>query len=187
MTCIVGIEHNKKVYIGADSLASTSQFKHETLTPKVFKLRTMTTDLLIGYTTSFRFGDIMRYRCGAPPVDTAIKSVQDAEEYLITEFVPSMQAAMAANGYDKEFEGAKQTGNMLIGIKGYLFEIQSDYSVIKAKYGYCSVGSGYLAAYSSLYTSEGLIKDPEARIKKAIKTAAEFIPSVGGMTVCMSV
>ena len=65
MTCIVGCIHNGKVFLAGDQLGSNGYYKenHEKLT-KVFKVG----EFLIGYTTSFRMGQILQYSWTPPAI-----------------------------------------------------------------------------------------------------------------------
>ncbi len=55
MTCIVGLEHNNSVYIGGDSLGSTSGVTIVRQDKKVFH----NGETLIGFTSSYRMGQLV--------------------------------------------------------------------------------------------------------------------------------
>jgi 20S proteasome alpha/beta subunit len=55
MTCIVGIVHEGKVYLGADSAGSTNDFIATRKEPKAFKIN----NFGFAYTSSFRMGDLL--------------------------------------------------------------------------------------------------------------------------------
>ena len=57
MTCIVGLEHDGKVYMGGDSAAVGGMDVYPSRIPKVFQAGRY----LIGYTTSFRMGQLLQY------------------------------------------------------------------------------------------------------------------------------
>lgn len=58
MTCIVGLKHKDKVYIGGDSLGANTAFqKTVRADEKVFQKD----DMIFGFTSSFRMGQILRY------------------------------------------------------------------------------------------------------------------------------
>ena len=57
MTCVVGLIEDNTIYLGADSLGSNGHSKSEYRFPKVFQ----NGDFLIGYTSSFRMGQMLQY------------------------------------------------------------------------------------------------------------------------------
>lgn len=92
MTAIVGIAcQDGNVILGADSLASDSDSRFVVKTPKLWRLvlreRGKRRDLVIGYTTSFRMGDLLRVHMG----NVSVRQGLDAEEFLIAEFVPALR------------------------------------------------------------------------------------------------
>ncbi len=171
MTCIVGLEHKGKVYLGGDIQGTGWNNKVVHTQPKVFNKK----GVIFGYTTSYRFGQLLEHALPDPVVPE-----NDAEVYrwLISVLVPSIKATLKENDY----EGG---GNCLIGVKGQLWELQNDYSVLRSVKGYGAVGSGYEYATGSLHTTiemmfpMGGIVDPEGAVKAAVRAAGTYSPSVG--------
>lgn len=62
MTCVVGLidKKTKTTYIGGDSLGSTSNLKTVRKDKKVFKIK----NTCLGFTSSFRMGNILAYNDG---------------------------------------------------------------------------------------------------------------------------
>ena len=89
MTCIVGYVEKGVVYLGGDSCCGNASYYTQNITvePKVFKIG----EFVIGYTTSFRMGQILKYRF-SPPKHIKTKSNM---HYLTTEFVEKLQATFA--------------------------------------------------------------------------------------------
>ena len=201
MTCIAGvIADDNTVILSADSLASGGGFKHTVRTPKLIKYQKNTlenglVELGIGYTTSFRFGDILRksIEISTFPNISKFDSVNERDErfdviesFLIKEFVPVLQEKFSAGGYETTKDGQKQSGTMLIGIDGFIFEMQDDYSILCSTLPFFSVGSGHISALASMRTAlmmagDKVSKDLAKTIGvNAISIASEFITSVGG-------
>ena len=62
MTCIVGVVDNGKVYMGGDSAGVGGLCIETRKQPKVFR----NGDFLIGYTDSFRMGQLLQYKMSPP-------------------------------------------------------------------------------------------------------------------------
>lgn len=173
MTCIVGIEtQDGKVVMGGDTLGSNWMGKTEFTQSKVYKHSKM----IFGYTSTYRFGQIVELLLD----DNSIYVPEDPKDvygWLVRTFIPKLQ---------KEIKDCDvNCGNMLIGINGQLWEVQDDYSVLRAVTGFNSVGSGEAFAKGSVYSqvkiNDGLPKDIEdatKMIKMSIEAAGNLSPSV---------
>lgn len=159
MTCIVGIEFNNNVYMLGDLCASDGNSMTLITRPKVF----VKGGVVFGYTTSFRFGQILEFM-----MPTMSPPSSDILEWLITVFVSELRTVLDKASFKDSFQ-------CLVGIKGELYTIQEDFSVLRSANGYTSIGSGSEVALGSLFTSTG---DVEARCKTAILAAAHFCPGV---------
>lgn len=170
MTCIVGLEFNGKVIIGGDVQGTAWNSKVIHTQPKVFEK----SGVAFGYTTSYRFGQVLEHGLKNPVVP------EDADEvyrWLITVLVPDIAASLKAAAV----EGG---GNCLIGIKGQLWELQNDFSVLRSTLGYRSVGSGTEYAHGSIFQSLKMMTPTtqdaaEKVVRDAILCAGTFCPSVG--------
>lgn len=184
MTCIVGVAIDGEVYIGADSVGATSSKKNTYEKPKVFH----NDDFIIGYTSSFRMGQILEFSW-EPPVREYNKEgtefkIQDDYKYLVKKVVPSIQKAFEDNGYDKKTnDGESKGGEFILGYNGNVYVVQNDFSVLQPSDNYISVGSGLHVALGSLASTEYWFGDNtivEERIRLAIETAEKYIPTVQG-------
>lgn len=135
MTCIVAyIDGNGVGHMAADS-AGTDVGQHtrsENVHPKIFK----NGDFLIGYTTSFRMGQILQYGFSPP----AHPEKMDDYAYIVTEVVPAIRNAFVEGHYKKE--DALTGGSFILIYKKKLFTIQDDYAVFETPSNFSSVGSG---------------------------------------------
>lgn len=176
MTCIVGIEHATGVFIGGDS--ALSSWAVETLAqPKVFRVG----KFVIGACGSARVLGLLQHAFlpPKPPKDPA-----KLDRFMHLEFVPALRACMAEHGAEKKeneittLDGAA----FLVGVRGRLFQVESDYQVNSRAYGYCAVGSGYQVALGALHATHpgnsGASVDAPDRLLLALTAAAEHNPYV---------
>lgn len=147
MTCIVGlIAKNGALFIGGDSAAmDTESFDlFDAKEPKVYLL---SKDILIGSAGGFRFDQCIRYQMKVP----AIRG--DLMTYLTGPFISAMRKTLKKHGalsiHDEtqieSFEGA-----LIIGIRGRLFSLEADFSVIEERQPFCAVGVGAPYARAAL-------------------------------------
>jgi ATP-dependent protease HslVU (ClpYQ) peptidase subunit len=170
MTCIVGIEHGGRVLMGGDVQGTGFNTKVMHTQPKVFRKN----GILFGFCGSYRFGQLIEHGLKEP-----IAPDNDAEIYrwLVTVLVPDIRKSLKDEGYE-------QGGNCLVGVRGQLWELQADFSVLRSVKGYGAVGSGYEYALGSVFTSVNFCHlehrdNVERAIKRAITVAGTFSPSVG--------
>lgn len=168
MTCIVGIVHKKKVYIGGDSAGVSNYDITVRADSKVFTNK----DFIFGFTSSFRMGQLLRYSF-VPPTRN---KHQDVYEYMVTEFVDGVRNCLTAGGYAKKNNEVETGGTFLVGYHGRLFSVQSDYQVAENVLPYEAVGCGESYALGSLFTTE--LKQPTSRIKLALSAAEQFSAGV---------
>ena len=173
MTCIVGLIHNGVTYIGGDSLGSNGYSKTVRQDKKVFKLKD-TDSAILGYTSSFRMGQLLMYASGL--IDKRDEPNID-HEYLVTQFIPNVTNLFENGGYGKNSSGEKKGGIFLLGYKDSLYKIESDYQVGIPTLDYDACGCGEDYALGSLHSTEGTELTPQERIFKALQAAQEF--SVG--------
>lgn len=170
MTCIVGVEFKDKVYIAGDLQGTGGNHKIFHTQPKVFKKG----GVIFGYTTSYRFGQIIEHIMIDPVVPSEESEIY---RWMITSLVPDIKNVLTSNGWT---EG----GTCLIGVKNQLWSLQGDYSILRSVKGYDACGSGTEYAIGSMFTSmsgNNIVDDKTAvsAITQAVKTAGTFCPSVG--------
>jgi ATP-dependent protease HslVU (ClpYQ) peptidase subunit len=177
MTCIVAVKHNKEIYMGGDSLGSDTSF-HKTVRndPKVF----INGEMLFGFTTSFRMGQILEYVMEAPERPEGISDMK----YLVSHWIPTLIECFSDNGYRGDVEATdhdetKLGGEFLLGYRGTLYQIESDFQVGIPKDQYAAAGCGQDLALGSVYTSKLCgVTDPEEIIKNALSAAEKFSAGV---------
>lgn len=170
MTCIVGLVNEGKVYMGADSAGVGGLDIVTRKDPKVF----LNGEFLIGYTTSFRMGQILRYSFSPPKPREGVEPYK----YMCTEFIDTLITALKDKGFAKVDNNVVRGGVFLVGYRGSLFIIESDFQVGEVYKNYDSVGCGYAYALGSLYSTEKAGIGPKARVKLALAAAQEFSAGV---------
>lgn len=171
MTCIVGLEQDGKVYMGGDSAATSNKNLQLSDTPKVFRKQ----KLLIGYTWSFRMGQVIQYAAAFPK----LKEHSGNYAYLVKSFVPFLRTAFKDAGWLEVEKSREEGGQFLVGIRGELFEITSEFAVLRMMDGFNAVGSGFYYALGALRILENNVdKDPITKVGLALETAAYFSMTV---------
>lgn len=162
MTCIVGIEGKNTVWLGGDSAATAGDGSQTLIADKKV----------------FVNGDIAFGICGSPKIIDPLmytkfakqKRGEDNREYVATVLVPMIKHAFKEAGCTVEHPEAGEVfhGEILFGVGGKLYRMQSNFQLITDSQGYASVGSGSDIALGSLHATK---KDSNAR--RRILTALE--------------
>lgn len=175
MTCVVGIEYDGRVYMASDSSSVSGWDKTSISFPKMFYVR----GLMIGYTSSFRMGQILEYELDVP----ARASGESKIGYIIKSVVPAIRSVLKDHGYmGSDSERREYGGQLMIGCDGELFVVHSDFQVSRNSCGYAAIGVGAAYAYGSMFSSGNLAGDasPDVRLHEAMTAAAEFCIGVSG-------
>ena len=171
VTCIVGIENAGRVYIGGDSAGVAGLSIQTRRDPKVFAVG----ELIIGYTSSFRMGQLLRFNLSVPP---RIEREDDDFEWMVKRLVPEIRETLKEGGYATVNNGEESGGVFLVGYRGSLYEIESDFQVAMPADGYAAVGCGSDIALGSLHGSKRL--DPIKRIERALSASEHHSAGVRG-------
>ena len=170
MTCIVGLVHEGVVYIGGDSAGVARLSLTVRADEKVFR----NSDFLMGFTTSFRMGQLLRYSLEPPrrhPDD-------DIHQYMVVDFVNAVRGCLKAGGYASKEDEVESGGAFLVGYAGHLFTVDSDYQVGIPEDGFAAVGSGQDIALGALFATQG--QEPRSRVLTALMSAERFNAGVRG-------
>jgi len=166
MTCIIGLEQDGKVYVGADSSAIIGSWCiRVTSIPKIFR----NNEFIIGYTGSFRMGQLLQFM-KIPPCN------KPDENYMINKFIETIRSEFKTKGYSKVDNNEETGGSFLVGVKDCLYQISSDFQVQRYNDGIASIGSGEEYAYGAMRALKDI--KPEERIKKSLEIVAYYSPSV---------
>lgn len=176
-TCIVGLKHEGVVYIGGDSLGSNGYSGTAYTTKKVFHIQDRQ-EIIAGYTTSFRMGQLLQYSNNLFNDDDFLINDRINEKYLVNTFIPNLQELFNKGGFEKIDSNVRQGGVFLFGIKDKLYTIQSDYSILESDDDYIACGCGQDFALGSLATSRKDIYSPGERILLALQSSSKFSTGV---------
>lgn len=169
MTAVVGVAHQGRVLLGGDSAGVSGWQLTIRADAKVFT----NGPYVLGFTTSFRMGQIMRHAdLPTPPDDT------DLHAFMCTGFIDAIRAAFKAGGYAQKENEREAGGNFLVGVNGRLFEVCGDYQVGEAAAGYAAVGCGDQVAHGVMYATRRMA--PEKRIRLALAAAEHHSAGVRG-------
>ena len=172
MTCVVGIEHEGRVILGADAAGTAGWSQTIRADPKVFS----NGPFIMGFTSSFRMGQLLRYKLEAPvPTRTDLK---DLDRFVATTFIDAVRKTFNDNGYGKIDNNREHGGCFLVGVAGRLFTIDNDYQTGRSIAGYDAVGCGDDIALGSLHTTAQYAISPRQRATLALEAAAALSAGV---------
>lgn len=163
MTCIVAVEHNGKVCIGGDSAANSGWNTGKIEFKKVFR----NGDFLIGYTDSFRMGQLLEYELTVPRQENESDMC-----FMVTKFVPAVRDLLKNFGYSKVESNQETGGVFLVGYKGKAYQIHNDFQVMRYSRNIYAIGCGEQYALGSLASSN--LASAEDRIMEALRVAGIF-------------
>lgn len=168
MTCIVGLEHDGRAWIGADSFIGGGNTVDSIREPKAYR----SGDVLMGHSGSYR------RMCALRVSDLKFGSGIWTERRVTTQVVPQMIKILDDYGLcwltnDTDESGF---GSTILAVGGRVFEICPRMSVSRSRHGYSAIGSGCPSALGSLASTAGM--DPRKRVQKALEAAERHTPSV---------
>ena len=166
MTCIVGIVDDGEVLIAGDSAGVAGTSLAIRADHKVFR----NGEVIIGITSSFRMGQILRYNLSVPDLAEG----QDLDHYMVTTFIEAVRKAFADGGFTSFNDGKEVGGQFLVGIRGRLFEVDSDFQVGEQICGFAAVGCGFELALGAISALENTNFDAIEKLKIALDSAEQF-------------
>lgn len=173
MTCIVGLKHKGKVYIGGDSLGSDSDFnKVVRADEKVFAKG----EMIFGFTTSYRMGQILKYAMSIPTRPEGI----DDMEFLVAHFIPTLINAYEEGRYSNSDKGRLTGGTFLLAYRKELYKIEDDFQVGKPVDDYEACGCGHAYAKGSLFATKYIKMEPKERLLTSLHAATRHSAGVDG-------
>jgi len=170
MTCIVGLVDGKNVIIGGDSAASAGFDIDVRSDSKVFTNGKMA----FGFTTSFRMGQILRYSLKIPKHPKK----QDTFQYMVTKFIDSVRNCMSDSGFKKVVSEQEEGGTFLVGYRGRLFKIYSDFQVAENSFPYEACGCGEAYSKGTLNALSDIKIDSIDKVYKALSSGSKFSAGV---------
>lgn len=188
MTCIVAMADGQSVIMGGDSAGVDGRDLYLRADAKVFQKG----EYLIGFTTSFRMGQILRYETELPEVPEN-PTPENLERFFVTDFIPAVRRSFDEHGFAKTArfsapdkpglseDGQVVGGTFLVGVAGQIFEIRGDYQLGRPVTPYSAVGAGAMVALGTLRALEGVEGlTLRERVTRALETAEAYNAGVRG-------
>lgn len=176
MTCIVGLVHEDGVIIGGDTAGSAGYSRTHRADTKVFR----NGPYVMGFTTSYRMGQLLRYRLQAP-----VAATWDLDRFMATDFVDAVRACLEAHGWMGKYENRDEGGSFLVAFDTSLYRVDSDFQIQRSADPYDAVGSGHDIAKGAMHATAGLNLLPSERVLAALAAAEHHNAGVGGASTLM--
>jgi ATP-dependent protease HslVU (ClpYQ) peptidase subunit len=130
-------------------------------------------DYIIGFTTSFRMGQVLRY--GFNPERPALGlDKNQLYEHFVTTFIDEVRERFTETGFIHKENERESGGAFIVGYQDNLFVIEGDFQVGIPRKPYAAVGSGFDLALGALHATNDLDMDPKKRLRKSLDAAVEF-------------
>jgi ATP-dependent protease HslVU (ClpYQ) peptidase subunit len=174
MTCIVAIKHEGVVYLGGDSISSDSKNYELRADRKVFTREKG--KYVFGFCGSWRVGQLLQHELVIPK-QTSKKSDM---KYMVTDFIDAVIKLLDENTQLKNENNLAYTDAVfIVGYKGEIYVVDSDFQVARMLSPYTSIGSGGEIALGSLYSTDKLQGiDIRTRLQLALEAAAAYALNV---------
>jgi ATP-dependent protease HslVU (ClpYQ) peptidase subunit len=172
MTCIVGlIDKDRTIWIGGDSAFDTSTGIIQSKNPKVYKKG----EFIFGISGYLSVSHALTHTMAFP--DCYEK--QDPLTYIINNFIPDYRNALHQLGLIEMENGIERNrSEILVGYRGHLFSIGTDFSVLESLEDFFAVGSGSVYAMGALYATRYLKLEPKLRLELALESASMYDEAV---------
>lgn len=167
MTLIVGLVHGDTVWMGGDSAGVGGNNLTLRADTKVFR----NGPYLIGYTWSFRMGQILRFADLPEPKG-------DLYRFLCTTFIDAVRAAFKAGGFATKEHEVETGGQFLVAVSGRLFYVGQDFQVGESLAGFDAVGCGASYGLGALSATPQMA--PEPRVREALRIGESLSGGVRG-------
>lgn len=136
MTCIAAVTDGKTVWMGGDS--GTFFGWDVTVQPqgKIFR----TGEFVMGASGLTRLAQLLRYRFSPPKMTEG----ENLDSYMATTFVDSLRSCLKDSGcaeLEKSYTESTD-GSFLVGFRGRLFRVTSNYAFAEDACGYDAIGCG---------------------------------------------
>jgi hypothetical protein len=95
----------------------------------------------------------------------------DREAFFVREVVPRLRSAL-------EKGGATQPAQFLVGLRGHLFSIGTEFSAAELEEPWTAIGSGRFAAYGALYALEHVALPAEPKVRLALEASERYTNNV---------
>jgi ATP-dependent protease HslVU (ClpYQ) peptidase subunit len=178
MTVICALVEGSRVFMGADRGCSESSGEQVMCAAsKIFRLGDPEDGYLVGVAGSIRVEQVIRHAFPPPRLADAEDDEIDAVMYHFVEALRACLTKHRAVAEGKRGDELTET-DLLVGVRGRVYTVQTDYAVLLAAEGYAAIGCGQLPALGALHATDGL--DPERRVRLALAAAEAFHARIRG-------
>lgn len=161
VTLIVGIVHNKKIHLGAD----TGLFSDDRVMPGAITKVVRQGPLVLGAAGTLSWVSTA-ISCCYPSYSTSV------EKWIEIDIVGTIRSRLQIRGVEPE-------GELLIGVNGALWYADSDGGVHSYEtYSYAAIGVAAPFAIGSLHETDKTRLSPKIRLKRALECACLYSCSV---------
>lgn len=168
MTCIIGLVENNTMYVGGDSAGVSGLDLTIRKDVKVFQKESM----LIGYSGSFRMGQLLRFSLQLPEHPPDMPDYT----YMCTFFIDAVRECLKKGGFTLIKDGVEEIdGEFIVCYHNCVYNIEIDFQVGISSDNYYAIGCGRKYALGAM---EVLTGKPEERIEKALAVASKFSAGV---------
>lgn len=162
MTCIVGYQTDDDVIIGGDSAGVAYYSITSRSDEKVFK----NGPFLMGFTSSFRMGNLLRYSLIIPE-----RRNEDIVAFMNTKFIDAVRKCLKDGGYTPSSNSGDRGGTFLVGFEKQLFKVEGDFQVAISRENFDSVGCGEQFALGALFNMKDSNLSAREKVTKALDAA----------------
>jgi ATP-dependent protease HslVU (ClpYQ) peptidase subunit len=167
MTTIAGAQHKTGCVIASDSQTTWGERPFNSFGVDKIVERN---GYLIAVAGDGRAADILNHAWKPPRCNIT----GDLYGFLVSKVIPSMRKALADNGWKDSSDSKDDSGiDALIAIRGQLFSIASDFTVLRDENGFYGAGSGGNYAVGAL--------EAGADIETAVEIAMKYDINSGGV------
>lgn len=176
MTAIAAIANGTTVTMGADAAGTDTSFSTTTATEsKVWRAG----PLLFGASGSYRVAQLIRWRMPVPVPEPSMEPLAYLVGPLADAMVEVLEGGRALTTWQEDNTAAINESSLLIGFRGHVYEMYSDFGVNEEALGYAAIGSGAPVALGALAATEH-ITNARRRVRMALDAAERHNASVRG-------
>jgi hypothetical protein len=163
VTVIAGLVDGDTVVIGGDSAGLAGWSLSLRADTKVFT----NGPYVIGFSESFRLGQLMRHAFNAPALPTDV----DVDRFMVTTWIDGLRSTLKSSGWARTDEGTEKAGAFLVAAGGRLWEAGDDLQLGVPLDGYAAVGCGANVALGSLHATRRTRMSAESRVRAALEAS----------------
>lgn len=169
------------MWLGADTGAYDSDGGGEVLmtnTAKVWRWD----DFAFGTAGSYRALQILHRYLPDPELRMQFHASSSVEDFMVMRLVPAIKDLFETHSYGTQINGESEHGStLLLGARGKLFALYSDYAVLQIRSSYHAIGVGGPAALGAMHIlTRNTRLRPETILERALEAAGAHCAYVRG-------